>query len=223
MGGAAGGECGDSVESFCSRGRSAYVGFSCLFLLAPIRRGTSFLCKREKKRSKETRFKPSIFKCRRRSLQVFGTNVARPSQPQPALEHPPQAPTARTRSAPTAPTVPTLLAAAAAAAAIRYGQRQFGMAGSNASRLALNHLILGVLVRVVWSATREAKVTSAECRLRDARTRITTDQHTACGAKRVHAVGAWGRASGAGWGYGAVLRSCQKREMCNDDTKVLAV
>src|SRR6202042_391289 len=73
----ASGECGARVESFCLRGRSAYVGFSCLFLLAPVRGGTSFLFKREKKRSKETRFKPPIFKCRRHSLQVFGTNVAR--------------------------------------------------------------------------------------------------------------------------------------------------
>jgi hypothetical protein len=58
--GAARGECGENVESSCSRGRSAYVGFSCLFLLAPVRGGTSFLFKREKKRSKETRFKPPI-------------------------------------------------------------------------------------------------------------------------------------------------------------------
>jgi hypothetical protein len=57
------GECGENVESFCLRGRSAYVGFSCLFLLAPVRGGTSFLFKREKKRSKETRFKPPILKC----------------------------------------------------------------------------------------------------------------------------------------------------------------
>jgi hypothetical protein len=41
--GSACGECGENVESFCSRGRSAYVGFSCLFLLAPVRGGTSFL------------------------------------------------------------------------------------------------------------------------------------------------------------------------------------
>src|SRR5580658_10370537 len=90
-GGAVRGECGENVESFCLRGRSAYVGFSCLFLLAPVRGGTSFLFKREKKRSKETRFKPPIFKCRRRSLQVFGPNVARPpntiaqSNPSPQL------------------------------------------------------------------------------------------------------------------------------------------
>ena len=100
--GAARGECGENVESFCSRGRSAYVGFSCLFLLAPVRGGTSFLFKREKKRSKETRFKPPIFKCRRCSFQVFGTNVARPPTTQPAVEHPPQAPAARTRFASTA-------------------------------------------------------------------------------------------------------------------------
>ena len=78
LGGAASGECGANIESFCSRGRSAYVGFSCLLLLAPVRGGTSFLCKRAKKRSKETRFKPPIFKCRRWSLQVFGTNVVPP-------------------------------------------------------------------------------------------------------------------------------------------------
>jgi hypothetical protein len=76
--GAARGECGESVESFCSRGRSAYVGFSCLLLLAPVRGGTSFLCKRAKKRSKETRFNPRIPKCRRWSLQIFGTNVVPP-------------------------------------------------------------------------------------------------------------------------------------------------
>ena len=34
--------------------------FHGLFLLAPVRGGTSFLFKREKKRSKETRFKPPI-------------------------------------------------------------------------------------------------------------------------------------------------------------------
>src|SRR5580700_422269 len=84
-GGAVRGECGENVESFFSRGRSAYVGFSCLFLLAPVRGGTSFLFKREKKRSKETRFKPPIFKCPRRSLQVFGTNVARPPRINPQL------------------------------------------------------------------------------------------------------------------------------------------
>jgi len=76
--GAARGECGENVESFCSRGRPAYVGFSWLLLLAPVRGGTSFLFKREKKRSKETRFKPPIPKCRRCALEVFGTNVARP-------------------------------------------------------------------------------------------------------------------------------------------------
>jgi hypothetical protein len=76
--GAIRGECGASIESFCLRGRSAYVGFSCLFLLAPVRGGTSFLCKRAKKRSKETRFKPPIFKCRRCSFQAFGTNVVPP-------------------------------------------------------------------------------------------------------------------------------------------------
>src|SRR6204780_4537302 len=48
LGGAARGECGESVESFFSRGRSAYVGFSCLFLLAPVRGGTSFLFKTRK-------------------------------------------------------------------------------------------------------------------------------------------------------------------------------
>src|ERR1700735_4963840 len=101
--GAVRGECGENVESFCLRGRSAYVGFSCLFLLAPVRGGTSFLFKREKKRSKETRFKPPIFKCRRCPLQVFGTNVAQPPNPPPAVEHPSQAPTARTRFASIAP------------------------------------------------------------------------------------------------------------------------
>ena len=45
VGGAARGECGENVESFFSRGRSAYVGFSCLLLLAPVRGGTSFLFK----------------------------------------------------------------------------------------------------------------------------------------------------------------------------------
>src|SRR6202044_3155452 len=82
------GECGENVESFCLRGRSSYVGFSCLFLLAPVRGGTSFLFKREKKRSKETRFKPPIFKCRRRSFQVFGTNVAPPPRINPQLNTP---------------------------------------------------------------------------------------------------------------------------------------
>ena len=53
--------------------------FHGLLLLAPVRGGTSFLCKREKKRSKETRFKPRIPKCRRCPFQVFGANVARPS------------------------------------------------------------------------------------------------------------------------------------------------
>src|ERR1700722_16249433 len=84
--GAIRGECGESIESFCSRGRSAYVGFSCLFLLAPVRGGTSFLCKRAKKRSKETRFKPPIFKCRRCAFQAFGTNVARPPPINPQLD-----------------------------------------------------------------------------------------------------------------------------------------
>src|SRR5580700_647654 len=84
-GGAVRGECGENVESFFSRGRSAYVGFSCLFLLAPVRGGTSFLFKREKKRSKETRFKPRISKCRWCTFQAFGPNVVRPQMfnPQP--------------------------------------------------------------------------------------------------------------------------------------------
>ena len=79
----------DGVLLAASVGRtlspSAYVvvllrsDFHGLLLLAPVRGGTSFLFKREKKRSKETRFTPPIFKRRRRSLQVFGTNVARPS------------------------------------------------------------------------------------------------------------------------------------------------
>ena len=107
--GAARGECGESVESFFSRGRSAYVGFSCLLLLAPVRGGTSFLCKRAKKRSKETRFKPPTFKCRRCSLQVFGTNIVRLPQPQPAVEHQPFSQAALTRFAYTAP-VPLPLA-----------------------------------------------------------------------------------------------------------------
>src|ERR1700679_3027480 len=85
-GGAACGECEENVESFCSRGRSAYVGFSCLLLLAPVRGGTSFLFKREKKRSKETRFKPRIPQCRCCSFQVFGPNVARPRNPNPRLK-----------------------------------------------------------------------------------------------------------------------------------------
>ncbi|MGA7812722.1 hypothetical protein [Caballeronia sp.] len=46
---------------------------------------------RAKKRSKETRFKPPTFKCRRCSFQVFGTNVARPQtlnpQSNPRLKH----------------------------------------------------------------------------------------------------------------------------------------
>src|ERR1700722_19735322 len=88
--GAIRGECGESVESFCLRGRSAYVGFSCLFLLAPVRGGTSFLCKRAKKRSKETRFKPPIFKCRRCAFYVFGTNVARPQTLDPQLNPAPK-------------------------------------------------------------------------------------------------------------------------------------
>src|SRR5580700_3212828 len=77
-GGAVSGECGENVESFCLRGRSAYVGFSCLFLLAPVRGGTSFLFKREKKRSKETRSKPPIFKCPQHSFQTIGPNVVPP-------------------------------------------------------------------------------------------------------------------------------------------------
>src|ERR1700734_2420336 len=88
--GAACGECGENVESFCSRGRSAYVGFSWLLLLAPVRGGTSFLFKREKKRSKETRFKPPIFKCRRRAFYVFGTNVARSHTLNPQLNPAPK-------------------------------------------------------------------------------------------------------------------------------------
>jgi len=100
--GAARGECGENVESFFSRGRSAYVGFSCLLLLAPVRGGTSFLFKREKKRSKETRFKPPTLKCRRCSLQVFGPNVVRLPQPQPAVEHQSFSRAARTRFASTA-------------------------------------------------------------------------------------------------------------------------
>src|ERR1700679_2229585 len=89
-GGAACGECEENVESFCSRGRSAYVGFSCLLLLAPVRGGTSFLFKREKKRSKETRFKPPIFKCSRCSFQLFGPNVARPQTFNPPLNTSPK-------------------------------------------------------------------------------------------------------------------------------------
>src|SRR5580700_5206175 len=102
-GGAVRGECGENVESFFSRGRSAYVGFSCLFLLAPVRGGTSFLFKREKKRSKETRFKPPTFKCRRCPVQAFGPYVAQPPNPSPAVEPHPQASTARTRFASKAP------------------------------------------------------------------------------------------------------------------------
>src|SRR5580700_9219068 len=101
-GGAVRGECGENVESFFSRGRSAYVVFSCLFLLAPVRGGTSFLFKREKKRSKETRFKPPTLKCRRCAFPVFGPNVVRLPQPQPAAKHRAFSHAARTRFASTA-------------------------------------------------------------------------------------------------------------------------
>jgi hypothetical protein len=54
-GGAVRGECGGSVESFCLRGRSAYVGFSWLLLLAPVRGGTSFLQTRKETLPSSTR------------------------------------------------------------------------------------------------------------------------------------------------------------------------
>ena len=95
--------------------KSDFLG---LLLLAPVRGGTSFLFKREKKRSKETRFKPPIFKCRRCSLQVFGTNVARPPNINPQSNTHPQAQTARTRFASTA-----AIAATVHRAPPPYGQR----------------------------------------------------------------------------------------------------
>src|SRR5471032_2245745 len=63
--------------------------------------------KREKKRSKETRFKPPTFKCRRCAFPVFGPNVVRLPQPQPAVEHPPL-PQRRAHASPLLPYLVTI-------------------------------------------------------------------------------------------------------------------